>query len=130
MGIDGNYPSPSHHFFIKLENWLKSPIECSKLASGVGGKLSTLIGEEGGEGKAECGGTKESLRDTQEVRASEDGQTGLFWILSRQFGVDIQRFKRIRGYRQIHDGGVRTQCLLQPCGVEKTGWYSEVPRRD
>lgn len=88
-----------------MKNWLKSPIACSKLASGLVGKQSTLSGEEGGgpeEGKAEGGGTKESLRNTLEVRASEVGQAGLFWILRRQFGVDIQRFKRSRGYRQIH----------------------------
>lgn len=25
--------------------------------------------------------------------------------------------------------GCRSQCLQQPCGVEKAGWYSEMPDR-
>lgn len=46
----------------------------SKLASGLSGKQSTMLGQEKGGpegGRAEGGGIKESLRDALEVGASE-----------------------------------------------------------
>lgn len=99
--IDGNYLEASHHFFIKLKNWLKSFMMSSKFASGLSGKQSTMLGQEGRgpeEGMAESGGTNESFRDTLEVRASEVKPSQAFLDFERQFGVDIQSFKLSSGY--------------------------------
>lgn len=76
-----------------MKDWLKGSIVSSKLASGLSGKQSTMLGQEGGgpeEGKAEGGGTKAGFRDTLEVTSSEFGQAGLFWTWGRQFGLDIE----------------------------------------